>query len=206
MKDGRKSTADEAQQCCEEYEEEGEAEAFCKKHVSSSQLPYSVCAICLREKLLRLCPDCATLRPCSCPCQPSRSAASSTASSSLSSSYGSGRSRTTTAVRFGNGADRMCDLIASEPAFVRSKSAGYALRRDGSVKGLGVSGLVRSRSVAVGGVGGGGERKKRRWNWAAIWPFKGGEDKVEKWKWWFPSPIRGFNNYRKSSASRAVVV
>ncbi|KAJ3707026.1 hypothetical protein LUZ61_010731 [Rhynchospora tenuis] len=186
MKSKRKSTIDDALRW-DEPEEEG---ARCRKHVSSSQPPYSVCPSCLYDRLIRLCPDCAHVRPC--PCLPSTSASS--ASSSFSSATGSGRGTN------GSSVDKISNLIASEPAFARSKSAGFALMRSGSV-GIGVGlGLERSRSVATGAPS--SCAKKKRWRWAAIWPFKGlnekGDEKKNEWRWWyFPSPIRVFT-HRKS--------
>lgn len=185
MKLERRSTVDDAPRWDDEQGEEG---ARCRKHVSSSssQPPYSVCAFCLRDRLMRLCPDCANVRPC--PCLPSPSASST--SSSFSSAAGSGRGTNGSSA---GGCDKISNLIASEPAFPRSKSAGFALMRSGSI---GIE-LERSRSVATGV-----SSKKRRWRWAAIWPFKAsnekGEEKGKESKWWyFPSPIRVFT-HRKS--------
>jgi hypothetical protein len=189
MKLERRSTVDDAPRWDEPDEEGGR----CRKHVSSSQPPYSVCPFCLRDRLMRLCPDCANVRPC--PCVPSPSGSSS--SSSISSAAGSVRGTNGSSA---GGCDKISNLIASEPAFPRSKSAGFALMRSGSI---GIE-LERSRSVATGVA----SSKKRRWKWAAIWPFKGsnekGEEKGKESKWWyFPSPIRVFT-YRKS-VSRVTV-
>jgi hypothetical protein len=167
--------------------EPGEEGGRCRKHVSSSQPPYSVCPFCLRDRLMRLCPDCANVRPC--PCLPSQSASST--SSSFSSAAGSGRGTNRSSAE---GCDKISNLIASEPAFARSKSAGFALMGSGSIEFE----LERSRSVAIGVA----SSKKRRWKWSAIWPFKGsnekGEEKGKESKWWyFPSPISVFT-YRKS--------
>lgn len=190
MKSERRSAVDDAPRWDEPADEGGR----CRKHLSSSQPPYSVCPLCLHDRLIRLCPDCAKLRPC--PCLPSPSASSS--SSSISSTNGSGRGTNGSS---GGGFDKISNLIASESAFARSKSAGFALMRSGSI---GIE-LERSRSVATGV----SINKKKRWRWAAIWPFKGsnekGEEKGKESRWWyFPSPIRVLT-HRKSVSSRGVI-
>ncbi|XP_042440573.1 uncharacterized protein LOC122025765 [Zingiber officinale] len=125
----------------------------CWKHPMQS--PGGVCASCLRDRLLRLCPNCAGLRPCSCFASPS---------SSRSSSSGSPRScRWISGDEAGLGpVGTVSRLIASEPAFRRSRSVGIP--------------LVRSRSVAAAPAAcddpspSSTERGGRR-GWAFFWPF-----------------------------------
>ncbi|KAK9275417.1 hypothetical protein L1049_022681 [Liquidambar formosana] len=85
----------------------------CQKHPSKRRRS-GICPICLRERLLTLCPDCANVRPCAC--------CTSSSSSSSSSSF----SRFATGVG-GDGAGvgsvgRLSNLIESEPSFRRSRS------------------------------------------------------------------------------------
>ncbi|KAK4422949.1 hypothetical protein Salat_1877500 [Sesamum alatum] len=58
-----------------------------------------ICPICLRDRLVSLCPDCANVRPCGCV------ASSASSSSSSSSSFG-----------------RVSNLMDGEPSFRRSRS------------------------------------------------------------------------------------
>ncbi|CAM0903086.1 unnamed protein product [Alopecurus aequalis] len=74
----------------------------CRKH---RPLPCGgVCPHCLRDRLLRLCPDCARTRPCPC-------ASSSSPSSSASSASGGGAA-----------VGRVCSLIERERRIGRSRS------------------------------------------------------------------------------------
>ncbi|KAJ8650504.1 hypothetical protein MRB53_003527 [Persea americana] len=102
---------------------EGEEEyGKCRKHPSSTRA--GVCPVCLTNRLILLCPDCAHLRPCAC-LHPSTDSSSSSSSSSSSFSYPpfskSGASVGSVA--------RMSFLIESEPAFRRSRSAAFPFIR-----------------------------------------------------------------------------
>ncbi|MCD9642013.1 hypothetical protein HAX54_028600 [Datura stramonium] len=80
-----------------------EEEAWkCPKHPSKKRRTTTtgVCSICLRDRLSKLCPHCANVRPCSSNCPASAAAASTKWSSSSSGKIG------------------------GEPAFCRSKSVG----------------------------------------------------------------------------------
>ncbi|KAG6506010.1 uncharacterized protein LOC121982818 [Zingiber officinale] len=99
-----------------------------------SQPRYGVCPACLRDRLLRLCPDCARIRPCIC-----GSFASSSSSSSSFSSLSSAEP-IRSGSRRGDGADigavgPVSRLIESEPAFMRSRSVGFRLLRSNSTFG-----------------------------------------------------------------------
>ncbi|THU44801.1 hypothetical protein C4D60_Mb02t11190 [Musa balbisiana] len=183
----------------------------CWKH--PSQPRYGVCPACLRDRLLRLCPDCANVRPCRC--FPSSSSSSSSSFSSLSS--------TELARSSGQGGDGagigavgpVSRLIESEPAFQRSRSVGFQflssrsvassvndvapLPRPGGGKRSALlrafwrvpareepadGKLCRSRSVAAGRSQDAG----------------GGEDgeRGKGRRWHFPSPIKAFR-HRKST-------
>ncbi|KAG0460670.1 hypothetical protein HPP92_020566 [Vanilla planifolia] len=89
----------------------------CEKHPYLP--PRGVCPVCLRERLIVLCPDCASLRPCGC--LPSSSSSSSSSLSFLSS-FDPPRSSVGSA--FG-AVGRLGSLIDGEPAFRRSRSAAF---------------------------------------------------------------------------------
>lgn len=96
----------------------------CPKHPSKRRKS-GICPVCLRERLVILCPECANVRPCGC-------CATATTSSSSSSSSSS---------RFtGGDGVRVSKLLESEPSFRRSRSVAIP--------------FLRSRSRFVGGGGG----------------------------------------------------
>ncbi|PIN25572.1 hypothetical protein CDL12_01678 [Handroanthus impetiginosus] len=70
------------------YHAEEEQGWKCPKHPSKRRRN-GICATCLRDRLLNLCPDCANVRPCPCL---STSTTSSSSSSSSSSSFRRSRS------------------------------------------------------------------------------------------------------------------
>ncbi|KAF8412802.1 hypothetical protein HHK36_000772 [Tetracentron sinense] len=92
----------------------------CRKHPSKHRRS-GVCPICLRDRLITLCPDCANVRPCAC--YPTSSSSSSSSSFSLSSTdvpkSSSGIGST----------GRMSHLIESEPSLRRSRSAAFQFLR-----------------------------------------------------------------------------
>ncbi|KAM3322306.1 hypothetical protein P3S67_003457 [Capsicum chacoense] len=101
----------------------------CPKHPSKRRRN-GVCPVCLKDRLVILCPDCANVRPCAC--YASTASSSSSASSSFSIfSTSSGRSNG----GGGGGCDGVCsaarvsNLIDSEPAFLRSRSVGIPFLR-----------------------------------------------------------------------------
>ncbi|RZR87180.1 hypothetical protein BHM03_00014540 [Ensete ventricosum] len=216
MRADRRSTAEEVVVLWREENEEvvvGEDETGWKCWKHPSQPRYGVCPACLRDRLLRLCPDCANVRPCRC--FPSSSSSSSSSFSSLSS--------TELARSSGRGGDGagvgatgpVARLIECELAFRRSRSVGFQflrsrsatssvsdvapLPRPGGGKRSGLlrafwrvpareepadAKLCRSRSVAAGRSQDPG----------------GGEDggRGKGWRWHFPSPIKAFR-HRKST-------
>ncbi|XP_010933472.1 uncharacterized protein [Elaeis guineensis] len=198
-----------------EEEEEEEEGWRCRKH--PSQPCYGVCAACLRDRLLLLCPDCANVRPCGC--SPLSSSSSLSSASSLSSfSYAVlGRSGSCGAAIGAVG--RVSNLIQSEPAFRRSRPEFQLLRSRSVAAALGEPG-VAAPPQDRGGRG-----------WGAFWPFSrrkgdgeeqerkppevqlsrsrsvgvvaypdsgGGGGKAKGWRSYFPSPMKAFR-YRKST-------
>lgn len=89
----------------------------CPKHPSKRRRS-GICPICLRDRLVTLCPDCANVRPCSC------YATSSSSSSSSSSSFS----------RFSAAGDvgRVHNLIEQEPGLRRSRSMAIPFLRSRS--------------------------------------------------------------------------
>lgn len=100
------------------YVDEGEIWK-CLKHPSKRRRT-GICHVCLRERLSSLCPDCASVRPCTC----SATTASSYSGSSSSSSF----HRLSSASVIGS-AGRVSNLIESEPAFRRSRSVAVPFLR-----------------------------------------------------------------------------
>ncbi|XP_042491297.1 uncharacterized protein LOC122071088 [Macadamia integrifolia] len=75
-----------------------------------------VCPLCLKDSLLKLCPNCANVRPCAC------------CTSSFSSSSSFSHSSSINNPKFGPGigaVGRVSNLIDSEPAFQCSKSNNF---------------------------------------------------------------------------------
>ncbi|RLM79767.1 uncharacterized protein C2845_PM12G23890 [Panicum miliaceum] len=151
----------------------------CRKH-PAARSGGGVCPCCLRDRLLRLCPNCAHVRPCAC--------AASCASPSSSSSAS------------GDAVGRVHSLIEREHRIARSRRRARvwgwppfwkpAAARDGDA-GLGEDeeeglGLPRSSSVSATAV----EAK------AAAAAARA------RWGWHFPSPLKAFR-HRRSSASVA---
>ncbi|KAJ0914083.1 hypothetical protein HanPSC8_Chr06g0234631 [Helianthus annuus] len=78
----------------------------CQKHPSKRRTTTTgICPTCLRERLLKLCPECSNTRPCSCYPQHSISTSSSSSSSIATEQ-----------------ATRVSTLIENEPPFRRSRS------------------------------------------------------------------------------------
>ncbi|OIT21695.1 PREDICTED: uncharacterized protein LOC109218572 [Nicotiana attenuata] len=104
----------------------------CPKHPSKRRRN-GVCPVCLKDRLVILCPDCANVRPCACYASASSSSSSASSSFSLFSSS-SGRSGGGGGGG-GGGCEGICSvarvskLIESEPAFQRSKSVGIPFLR-----------------------------------------------------------------------------
>lgn len=96
----------------------------CTKHPSKRRRR-GICPICLRERLLALCPECANVRPCSC-CATSSSSSSSSSSFSRFSFSVSGAGAGVGAV------GRVHNLIENEPSLRRSRSMAIPFLRSRS--------------------------------------------------------------------------
>ncbi|KAI4328068.1 hypothetical protein L6164_020459 [Bauhinia variegata] len=97
----------------------------CSKHPSKRRRS-GICPICLRDRLVTLCPDCANVRPCSCCATSSSSSSSSSSSFSRFSFFGDGDGA-------GIGATgRVHKLIDTEPALRRSRSMAIPFLRSRS--------------------------------------------------------------------------
>ncbi|KAG6596728.1 hypothetical protein SDJN03_09908, partial [Cucurbita argyrosperma subsp. sororia] len=88
----------------------------CPKHPSKRRR-IGICPLCLRDRLLTLCPDCANVRPCNC-CV---TTTTTTTSSSSSSSSSFSRFSSADVASLGS-VGRLSNLIDGEPAFRRSRS------------------------------------------------------------------------------------
>ncbi|XP_023552753.1 uncharacterized protein LOC111810294 [Cucurbita pepo subsp. pepo] len=86
----------------------------CPKHPSKRRR-IGICPLCLRDRLVTLCPDCAHVRPCNC------CATTTTTSSSSSSSSSFSRFSSADLASLGS-VGRLSNLIDGEPAFRRSRS------------------------------------------------------------------------------------
>ncbi|XP_043694811.1 uncharacterized protein LOC122645572 [Telopea speciosissima] len=92
----------------------------CQKHPSKRRST-GICPLCLRDRLLQLCPHCANLRPCAC-------CTSSSSSSSSSFSFSSSMDAPKSGAGIG-AVGRVSNLIDSEPAFRRSRSNTFTFIR-----------------------------------------------------------------------------
>ncbi|XP_048447429.1 uncharacterized protein LOC125480537 [Pyrus x bretschneideri] len=86
----------------------------CPKHPSKRRKS-GICPVCLRERLVVLCPDCANVRPCGC-CATTSSSSSSSSSSRFPA---------------GDGV-RVSKILESEPSFRRSRSVAVPFLRSTS--------------------------------------------------------------------------
>ncbi|KAI9124931.1 hypothetical protein K1719_003547 [Acacia pycnantha] len=94
----------------------------CSKHPSKRRRS-GICPVCLRERLLALCPECGNVRPCSCCATSCSSSSSSSSSFSRFSFHGTG----------GVGSiGRVNNLIDNEPALRRSRSMAIPFLRSRS--------------------------------------------------------------------------
>ncbi|KAJ6830625.1 uncharacterized protein M6B38_353175 [Iris pallida] len=168
----------------------------CRKHPcpSARRRISGVCPSCLRDRLLRLCPDCANLRPCPCP----TSSSSSSSFSSISSSVDPPRSSVSGAI---GAVGRVSSLIEIEPSFQRSRSVAFGGSR--RTDGVGRSGSrkwwpfskkeaeadFRDFSRSMGVVG----------KCSSSAEGSGEEVRGKVWKWHFPSPMRAFRHRKPAS-------
>ncbi|KAJ0970796.1 hypothetical protein J5N97_018755 [Dioscorea zingiberensis] len=165
----------------------------CRKH--PSRIPSGICPICLRDSLLRLCPDCAHVRPCTC--APSASSSSSSFSSLCSADLL--RSGSVSGI---GAVGRVSNLIESEPALRRSRSVATIP-------------FARSRSVVED------QRQPVRKGWMSVFlpfwrparraPSEAPPEKLSRSRtvgvgetasksrgWHFPSPMKAFR-HRKTA-------
>ncbi|XP_076883666.1 uncharacterized protein LOC143532514 [Bidens hawaiensis] len=102
----------------------------CPNHPSKRRRT-GICPTCLRDRLVTLCPECATTRPC--PCLPSDTTSTSSSSSSSFSLFPYSRAGS---LRdgFPPSAEvcRMSNLIENEPAFRKSRSLSIPFLRSKS--------------------------------------------------------------------------
>ncbi|KQK00841.1 uncharacterized protein LOC100832650 [Brachypodium distachyon] len=169
----------------------------CRKH-PAARSGGGVCPYCLRDRLLRLCPNCARVRPCPCTCAGSPSSSSSAASgetvgrvhSLIEREHRMARSRSVAAsssaamasvAASGVGGRRKARIWGWTPFW---KSAAKEGEEDEEEK----LGLARSSSVSATAV----EAKTVAAKAAAAKARWGG--------WHFPSPMKAFR-HRRSSAS-----
>ncbi|KAI3812714.1 hypothetical protein L1987_17426 [Smallanthus sonchifolius] len=107
----------------------------CPKHPLKRRRT-GICPTCLRERLITLCPECASTRPCSCGPAPTDSTSTSSSSSSSFSVFqfsrgGSRRDGFPPSAAAGV-VGRVSNLIDSEPAFRKSRSLAIPFLRSRS--------------------------------------------------------------------------
>ncbi|KAK1438433.1 hypothetical protein QVD17_04242 [Tagetes erecta] len=107
----------------------------CSKHPFKRRRT-GICPTCLRDRLITLCPECASTRPCSCCHAPGESTSTSSSSSSSFSVFhfsrgGSRREGFFTSATAGE-VGRVSNLIESEPAFRKSRSLAIPFLRSKS--------------------------------------------------------------------------
>ncbi|KAL5973864.1 hypothetical protein ACLOJK_030522 [Asimina triloba] len=184
----------------------------CRKH--PSQPRNGICPTCLRDRLLLLCPECATVRPCACyrhpPEFPSSTSPSSSSSKSSSAAVPVGMATGSASV---GDVGRVSCLIDNEPPFRRSRSSALHFLRSRSARG---SEPLQSPHPANSG------RSLFRWLSRAEKPKRkpeapkemprsrsigigcysdsrdvpGGDAWLKVWGWHFPSPIKVFRQPR----------
>lgn len=107
----------------------------CSKHPFKRRRT-GICPTCLRDRLITLCPECASTRPCSC-CHAADSTSTSSSSSSSFSVFhfsrgGSRREGFFTSATAAGEVGRVSSLLESEPAFRRSRSLAIPFLRSRS--------------------------------------------------------------------------
>lgn len=170
----------------------------CRKH-PAPRSGGGVCPFCLRDRLLRLCPNCAHVRPCAC-------AASCASPSSSSSASGEAVGRVHSLIEREHRIARSRSVAAGSSAAPASAAVAGGGRRKARVwgwppfrkaaasaeepdeeEGLG---LPRSSSVSATAV----ESKTAAAAVAA---------RAARWGWHFPSPLKAFRHRRSAAASVA---
>ncbi|EES07422.1 hypothetical protein BDA96_04G292900 [Sorghum bicolor] len=177
----------------------------CRKH-PAARSGGGVCPYCLRDRLLRLCPNCAHVRPCACAASPSSSSTSASGDavgrvhSLIEREHRIARSRSVatgssavfaaavaapSAVASGRRKARVWGWPPFWKPAAREGGAELELEVEDEDEGLG---LPRSSSVSATAV----EAKTAAAARAAR----------ARWGWHFPSPLKAFR-HRRSSASVA---
>jgi hypothetical protein len=174
----------------------------CRKH-PAARSGGGVCPYCLRDRLLRLCPNCAHVRPCACAASPSSSSSASgdavgRVHSLIEREHRIARSRSVatgssaafaaavtarSAAPASAGGRRKARVWGWPPFWKPAAREGDAEMDDDEDDGLG---LPRSSSVSATAV----EAKTAAARARA------------RWGWHFPSPLKAFR-HRRSSASVA---
>ncbi|XP_047339469.1 uncharacterized protein LOC124942943 [Impatiens glandulifera] len=98
----------------------------CSRHPPITNRNHTgICPICLRDRLINLCPNCANPRPCPC-CRPPSSGNTSGSTSGSNSSFYDLFPPSSSSSGHGQ-IGRVSNLIESEPPFGRSRSVGVHL-------------------------------------------------------------------------------
>ncbi|KAL5214677.1 hypothetical protein ABZP36_003829 [Zizania latifolia] len=138
----------------------------CRRHPALSC--GGVCPYCLRDRLLRLCPECAHTRPCPCASSSSPSSSSSASGSAVGRVYSliererrMGRSRSVAAGGGGGGGGRVGDERRKSKVFwwasFRKATAGRGVEEEDGTA------LARSSSVSATAVEARAASKARGW-------------------------------------------
>ncbi|KAJ1280435.1 hypothetical protein BS78_04G232300 [Paspalum vaginatum] len=173
----------------------------CRKHPAAARSGGGVCPYCLRDRLLRLCPNCARVRPCPC-------AASCASPSSSSSASGDAVGRVHSLIEREHRIARSRSVAAGSSAAATLGAAAAAAsgggrrkarvwgwppfwKRDAELEQEGDEeeglGLPRSSSVSA----------------TAVEAKTAAAAARARWGWHFPSPFKAFRHRRSSAASVA---
>lgn len=168
----------------------------CRKH-PAARSGGGVCPYCLRDRLLRLCPNCARVRPCPCAASPSSSSSASgdavgrvhslierehRIARSRSVAAGSSAAFAAAAPASGGSGRRKARVWGWPPFWKRDAELAEEDEED-EEEGLG---LPRSSSVSA----------------TAVEAKTAAAAARARWGWHFPSPLKAFR-HRRSSASVA---
>lgn len=167
----------------------------CRKH-PAARSGGGVCPYCLRDRLLRLCPNCARVRPCPCTCASPSSSSSASGDavgrvhSLIEREHRVARSRSVAAsssaamASVASSGRRKARVWGWTPFWKAAAKDGGAAEEEDEEERLG---LARSSSVSATAV----EAKAVAAKAAAT---------KARWGWHFPSPMKAFR-HRRSSAS-----
>ncbi|KAL5211797.1 hypothetical protein ABZP36_022644 [Zizania latifolia] len=167
----------------------------CRKH-PGARSGGGVCPHCLRDRLLRLCPNCSHVRPCPC----------SGASPSSSSASGDAVSRVHTLIELEHRIARSRSVAASSSLAVASAAAaasgGVGGRRKARVWGWPPfwKAAARDEVAAEDEEEGLGLARSSSVSATAVEDKAAAAAAKARWGWHFPSPLKAFR-HRRSSAS-----